>query len=207
MEQRANGIRKARTAAGQGRGFSVLELMVVVGLIMIITAMALIQLQPALQQNRGAAAAAEVKSVFRQGRETALSARRTVQVQILTGLPCQANTGCFVLTRLDPPANVPTVILTVPLQSSVKFMQFSGEPDTPDAFGNAGPIVFGGVVNGPPTMEFQSDGTFTDGNGNVINGTIFLGIPNYRSSAFAVTILGGTGRIHSYGCAGSPCSY
>jgi prepilin-type N-terminal cleavage/methylation domain-containing protein len=193
---------------GSQRGFSMIEMMVVIAIIMVIAAMAILQLQPALQQNRAAAAAAQVKSALRQGRETAIAARRTVQVQFFTGAPCQAGSACIVLTRLDPPANVPTVILTLPVEGSVQFMQFAGEPDTPDAFGNGAPIFFGGVANGPPTMEFQSDGSFTDGNGNVIVGTIFLGIPNFRSTAMAVTLLGGTGRTHSYRCPGTvACVY
>lgn len=190
------------------RGFSMIEMLVVIAIIMVIAAMAIIQLQPTLQQNRVAAGAAQLKSALRQGRETALSARRTVQVQFFTGAPCQAGAACIVLTRLDPPANVPTVILTLQLEPTVGFMQFAGEPDTPDAFGNAAPIVFGGVAGGPPTMTFQSDGSFTDGNGNPIVGTVFLGIANVRTSAMALTILGGTGRVHLYRCpSNTPCLY
>jgi type II secretory pathway pseudopilin PulG len=190
------------------RGFSMVDMVVVISIIMVIAAMAILQLQPALQQNRAAAAAAQVKSALRQGRETAIAARRTVQVQFFTGAPCDVGSACMVLTRLDPPANVPTIILTLPIEGSVQFMQFPGEPDTPDAFGNGSPIFFGGVANGPPTMEFQSDGSFTDGNGNVIVGTVFLGIPNFRSTAMAITMLGGTGRTHSYRCPSTtPCVY
>jgi prepilin-type N-terminal cleavage/methylation domain-containing protein len=69
------------------QGFSMIEMMVVIAIIMVIAAMAIVQLQPALQQNRATAAAAEVKSALRQGRETAVSARRTVQVQFFTGAP------------------------------------------------------------------------------------------------------------------------
>ena len=190
------------------RGFSMLEMLVVIAIIMVIAAMAIIQLQPALQTNRAAAAAAQLKSALRQGREAAIASRRTVQVQFFTGAPCSVNTACVVLTRLDPPANVPTVILTLPLEGSVQFAQFAGETDTPDLFGNGAPIFFGGVANGPPTMEFQSDGSFTNGTGGVINGTVFLGIPTFRSSARAITILGGTGRIHSYRCpSNTACVY
>ena len=131
---------------------------------------------------------------MRQGRETAISARRTVQVQFFTGLPCTAGYACVVADQAGSAGQYPTVILTLPIESSVQFMQFPGELDTPDAFGNAAPITFGGVAGGPLVMEFQSDGSFTDGNGNVINGTVFLGIANYPQSPTAVTILGGTGR-------------
>ena len=189
---------RARRGAENQRGFSMVEVCVVVALILAISAMAIIKTQPALQENRALAGTTEVKAAMRQARETAISARRTVQVQFFTGLPCTAGFACVVLTRLDPPANVPTVILTLPVENSVQFMQFAGEPDTPDGFGNAAPIFFGGVAGGPPTMEFQSDGSFTDGNGNPINGTVFLGIPNAPTSQTAVTILGGTGRARAY---------
>lgn len=205
-EQRAKLDCSRRETSGQ-QGFSLIELMVVIAIVMVIGAMAIVQLQPALQQNRAAAGAAQVKSALRQGRETAVSARRTVQVQFFTGAPCQVNTACIVLTRLDPPANVPTVILTLPIERSVQFTLFPGEPDTPENWGNGSAIEFGGVAGGPPTMTFQSDGSFTDGNGNPINGTVFLGIPNYRTTAMALTILGGTGRVHSYRCPSTACVY
>jgi prepilin-type N-terminal cleavage/methylation domain-containing protein len=191
-------LNRDRRERNSERGFSLIEMLIVIAIIMIIAAMAIVQLQPSLQRNRANAAMAQVKNSLRQGREAAISDRRTVQVQFFTGAPCNVGTACIVLTRLDPPANTPTIILTLPIQASVQFTQFPGEPDTPDAYGNGSPIYFGGVANGPPTMEFQSDGSFTDGNGNVIVGTVFLGIPNFPSSATAVTILGGTGRIHSY---------
>jgi hypothetical protein len=80
----------------------------------------------------------------------------------------------------------------------MKFTLTAGKGDTPDAFGNAGPIVFEGIVGGPPTMMFQSDGTFVDTAGNLINGTVFLGMTNEPSAARAVTLVGSTGRIRMW---------
>lgn len=198
MKQRGRRKELGSSAGRRELGFSVIELLIVVAMVLVITSIAIIKSQPALQQNRAYAGTMQVKSALRQARETAIGARRTVQVQFSTGAPCDAGFACIVLTRYDPPANVPTVILTLPIENSVQFMQFPGELDTPDAFGNAAPITFGGVGGGPPTMEFQSDGSFTDGNGNVINGTVFLGIQNFTASPTAVTVLGGTGRIKAY---------
>lgn len=207
MQGRFEGVpvrqREMRRGFGRGRrnretGFSVIELLMVVAILAVVAGMAVIASQPMLQQNRAFAGATQVKAAMRQARETAVSARRTVQVQFFTGVPCDVGFACVRLTRLDPPANIPTVILTLPIENSVQFMQFPGELDTPDGFGNSAPIVFAGVAGGPPTMEFQSDGSFTDGNGNVINGTVFMGIPNFPASPTAVTILGGTGRARLY---------
>ena len=207
MRERGTTLDCSAHARNGQNGFSLIEMMVVITVMMIIAAMAIIQVQSSLPQNRANAAMAELKSALRQARETAVSDRRTVQVQFFTGAPCQATAACLVLTRLDPPANVPTVILTLPLQPTVNFMQFAGELDTPDGYGSSAPIVFGGVANGPPTMNFQSDGSFTDGTGNPINGTVFLGITNAPLSARGVTILGGTGRVHTYRWTGTGWIY
>jgi prepilin-type N-terminal cleavage/methylation domain-containing protein len=201
-----------RNGAGRRRenrehGFSVVELLIVIAIALVVTGIAVVKSQPALQQNRAFAGAMQVKSAMRQARETAISARRTVQVQFFTGLPCTAGYACVQLTRLDPPANVPTVILTLPIENSVQFMLFPGEIDTPDGFGNVAPLTFGGVANGPPVMEFQSDGSFTDGNGNLINGTIFLGVANFVDTPVAVTVLGGTGRARVFRLRGGSWVY
>ena len=39
---------------------------------------------------------------------------------------------------------------------------------------------------------------FVDGNGNPIDGTVFLGIPGLPGTARAVAVLGATGRIRQY---------
>jgi hypothetical protein len=91
--------------------------------------------------------------------------------------------------------------MTLPIQGDVKFGTFSGEVDTPDAYGipSSGGIEFGGISGGPTTgMQFQSDGTFTDGSGNPINGTAFVVVNGINNSGRAVTVLGNTGRIRAW---------
>ena len=91
--------------------------------------------------------------------------------------------------------------LTIPMQANTLFGTVTGETDTPDTFGipSSGGIYFGGQSGGPGTgMLFQSDGTFTDGSGNPINGTVFVAVSNINNSARAVTVLGNTGRIRAW---------
>ena len=91
-----------------------------------------------------------------------------------------------------------------PIPGSVIYTTFPGEPDTPDGYGNAGPIYFGGVNNGPAAgMIYQSDGTFAAATGIPINGTVFMGIADQPTTARAVTILGTTGRVRSYHISGT----
>lgn len=181
------------------RGFTFVELLVVIGIIFIISAMAIIQLLPAWQQSQSDAAVDQVKSTLRQARETAISQRRTIAVQF-SGNNTISLYQFVVVGITSTIAAAP--FLTIPIQRNVTFMTFAGMPDTPDTFGVPGGgsgIMFGSVTGGPPSgMEFQSDGTFTDGTGVPINGTVFMGITNIPASARAVTVLGNTGRIRGY---------
>jgi len=181
------------------RGFTFIELLVVIALICVISGMAMFQLQPAWQQSQATAGMDQMKETLRQARETAISQRRTIAVQ-LSGTNVIALYQFVVVGATSTLAGTP--FLTVTIQKNVKFMTFTGLPDTPDAFGVPGGgsgIMFGSVVNGPPSgMQFQSDGTFTDGTGIPINGTVFLGVSNLPASARAVTVLGNTGRIRGY---------
>jgi type II secretory pathway pseudopilin PulG len=198
---------RARKTIFSDTGFSILELMVVVTMIMVLMAFATIQMQPAVQQIRANAALDAAKGAVRLGRELSISQRRTIVIQFAlpaASSPCVPGadvTACIELSQISEPGNVvqPPFQVT-PISGNVQFMTFSGV-DTPDGYGvpATGGIMFGGIIGGPPSgMEFQSDGTFTDGNGNPINGTVFMGIPNIATTARAVTILGNTGRVHTY---------
>jgi prepilin-type N-terminal cleavage/methylation domain-containing protein len=171
-------------------GFTAVELTIVTAIILVLSAMAIVQLQPVLAQQQASAAMDQVLGQMRAAREMAISQRRYIEVQFIGNNQVQ-------LTLQNFPAAT-TILSTLPLQGRVQFLTFAGIPDTPDGFGNAGAIEFGGVVGGPPVMMFQSDGTFVDGTGSPINGTVFLGVANQASTARAITILGATGRIRFY---------
>jgi type II secretory pathway pseudopilin PulG len=184
-----------------------LEMVVVIGVILVALSMALIQFQPSIQQFRANAARDQIQGALRQARELAISQRRYVQVQFNVSPPCPPAAqvpACIALTRLGGPAD-PTVLYALPVESSVQFMTFAGMPDTPDGFGvpPGGGIIFGGVVGGPNTMMYQSDGTFVNGAGTTLNGTVFMGVPGIVSTARAVSVLGTTGRVRSYNGVGS----
>ena len=188
-------------------GWSMVEMLVVVGIIFIIGAMALVQLQPSLQKMRANAGRDQIQGALRQAREIAISQRRYVQVQFNVSPPCPpagVAPACIALTRLGGPAD-PTLLLTLPIQRTVLYQTFAALPDTPDGFGvpGGGGIMFGGVVGGPNTMMFQSDGTFVNGAGTTLNGTVFMGVTGIPSTARAVTVLGTTGRIRAYRSTGS----
>lgn len=193
---------KSRT----NRGFSMIELMVVVGLIMIISAMALVAYLPTLQDARFDTAMRQVIEQLRQGREYAISNRRYVQITFPTVVAANGTQYEVVLTqRNDLTAGAGTsnpVLSKVPIQAPAQYTLVMGI-DTPDSFSGGaptGPVMFEGVSGGPTAgMLFQSDGELVDGaTFQPINGTVFMGFPAKNTSARAVTVLGGTGRIRGW---------
>jgi type II secretory pathway pseudopilin PulG len=85
------------------------------------------------------------------------------------------------------------------LENGQQFVKFAAIPDTPDAFGAASATSFTGTA---PVM-FTSDGSLVDSNGDISNGSIFLGIPNQPDTARAVTIFGVTGLTRTWKWRGS----
>ncbi len=204
MRERGTNVHSCRREKNLQRGFSMIEMSVVVMLILIISAMALIAYLPALQDARFDTATRQVVDQLRQAREYAITNRRYVQVTfpiVVVGGKNQYEV--VLLQRNDLTAGagaVNPVLSTILLQYPAQYLVFAGAPDTPDAFGKAAAVEFEGLNGGPVGgMLFQSDGELVDGTTfQPINGTVFLGFPGKNSSARAITILGGTGRARGW---------
>ena len=165
-----------------------IEILVVIGIIMIISAMAVYRIQGALPGIRANAGMNQVMSVVRSGRELAISHRRNIQMTFIGNNQIQ-------LLQLDLPIGAGTTLLQdMVLENQVQFNLMAGMPDTPDGFGANAALDFGGT----PTIMWLSDGTFVDANGQPLNGTIFFGLQNQTATQRAVTILGATGRVRGY---------
>lgn len=178
----AESPRKVRNQAG----FSLLEMLLVVVILLIVMGMALMSTRSIQTNLRANAGLNQVVGLLRSARETSISERRNVRLELL-------GTNRIRLTRQELPVGT-TVISDVTLENNMQFMLTPGVADTPDLFGNAAAVSFGGT----PMMLFMSDGTFVDANGNPLNGSLFLGVPNQPEMARAVTIVGATGRIRGY---------
>jgi type II secretory pathway pseudopilin PulG len=186
------------------KGFSLLEAMVAVGIMMIVTAFAMVQSFGSIESYRVNSAMDIIVSQLRVARQMAISQRRNVTISFTTAtspnkityqIVSDYGTGLATADTYAPPA------VTVPIPPQVNFTQVSGVPDTPMAFGTCSGvgICIGGVGNPSTKMEFTPLGQFTDGTGvNTLNGTIFLALPNQINTARAVTIMGGTGRVREY---------
>ena len=190
------------------RGFTLLESVIVIGMMMVLMGMAIIQSFGSLESYQANSAMNVVTSQLRVARQLAITQRRTVIVWI-DSAP-ESDNRYHVAYQVQPAftgtSEVAGPKVSVPLPAQVQMVLESGVPDTPMKFGNSAAVYIGNppIAGGPPIMQFNSTGTFTDGTGsNLIYGTVFLGIPNRTATARAVTIMGGTGRVREYNYAGS----
>ena len=186
------------------RGFSMTELSVAIGIILIIFGMAIAAFQPAIQAAKYDAGMRQVLDQLRQAREYSLANRRYVQVSFPVVPTANGPEYEVVITELNSltagGGAVNPVLSTTPIQFPEQFYVYPGYVDTPDAYGNSGAIVFGGTIGGPAAgMIFQSDGELVSAATlQPINGTVFLGVPGNPMSVRAITVLGSTGRIRGW---------
>ena len=176
------------------RGFSLLETMLTVSIMAIVGSMATASMVKTRRSMQGDGAMRLVMEQVLMAREMAITQRHNMELQFVG--------GNFVrIVRHETSGPIATTILTsVALESNATFSLTPSVSDTPDAFGANAGLCFGTSSGScsAAAYQFNSDGTFSDANGVVINGTVFLSIAGQPESARAVTILGTTGRVRGY---------
>jgi Tfp pilus assembly protein FimT len=176
------------TQVADRSGYSLLELVVVASILMVATAIAVPTIRNEMLDARAGAAMRQVRGKLSVARDAAMAARRTVEVQF-------NGTNQIQIVRIDGPNPTDrTDIGSTTLLNNMQYRLFPGLPDTPDAFGAAGGVSFGGAT----TVWFLADGSVSDAIGVPASGTLFLGMAAQPLSARAVTVLGPTGRIQAY---------
>jgi prepilin-type N-terminal cleavage/methylation domain-containing protein len=177
---------------GSAAGFTLVELLVTVGLIGILAGMSVLMLPGAVTSAKADAGASRLEAALRVAREQAISQRRTIR---LTFTPPNR----IVASRVEVPGPGTTVLATTELEDGMSFRLFPGIPDTPDLFGNGSATAFGMAT----TVSFTSEGSFVDQNGDPLNGTVFIGRPSTPLSARAISIFGPTALVRSWKWNGS----
>lgn len=177
------------------KGFSFVELIIVIGVISVMTVLAVPLMQNSVPSLRANAAMDQTIRMLRSARHAAISDRRITQISFI-------GTNQIQLSQIPPTGGAP-VALDIPstLEGGAQFVVFPTVPDTPMLFGNTTAVSFTNPANpggGFPATQFLSDGSFGTAVGVPVNGTVFIGVPGKPFTARAVTILGSTGRIRAY---------
>jgi type II secretory pathway pseudopilin PulG len=167
-------------------------MLITIGIICTISAAAIIVMPSFITNSRADSSVTAALNVIRLARDRAISERRNMELSFVSPNKIQ-------IVREEIPGPSTTVLSATFLENEQTFLQFTGLPDTPDAFGNNGPIAFGLT----PKIIFTSEGTLVDSVGDVLNGTIFLGVSGKKLSARAVTVFGPTALLRVWKWDGS----
>ncbi|MBV8050019.1 MAG: prepilin-type N-terminal cleavage/methylation domain-containing protein [Acidobacteriaceae bacterium] len=179
------------------RGFSLIEMMITVTIILIVSGVALMAMQPALKYGRVNNAYNITMAAIRQARDYAVAQRQQYSVTF--------NNGAVPNTIVITQTGNGNVAATYQLPLDVTFTAVGGIPTAanavPDGFGaGANAIDFDqGIVGGVQNIiYFLPDGTGQDVNGNINNGVLYIARAGELYSSHAITFWGATGRIRGW---------
>lgn len=212
---------KAQVAKAQGwhsnSGISMVEILAVVAVATILTAVALPQVISSRRMIRSASLPREIATQLRFARQQAMSQRQAFTFQYddatkqITIIDHQA-TGTALLSASGYPNTANSITaLTIPLgvgaglpPSEISF----GVPSGINVTSLADTSTPTALVSNKLTVTFQPDGTVVDSSGNYTNRTLFLynnKIPN--QTACAISVLGSAGRIKIWRYTDSASAY
>jgi prepilin-type N-terminal cleavage/methylation domain-containing protein len=192
-------------------GFTLLEMMMVVAIIMIMSTISFMSLQPMLKQQRVNNAYNTVLSAMRQARDNSIAQRTSYVVTLSTGTTPHSVTVAPAFAGFQ--GALAPVTYSLPLD--VNLRNEPGIPtannNTPDSFGTGGLAVDfgytgqGAGVGGLNFIYFCPDGSAQDAaggagqcSGNFSNGVVYIARPGELLSSRALTVWGATGRIRGW---------
>jgi prepilin-type N-terminal cleavage/methylation domain-containing protein len=168
-------------------GFTLAEMLVVVALIAIGAGVTIPLTMEMVNRAKNDSSVVVAQTFIDSARDRAVAERRNVELEFR--MPNR-----LLMYRIEVPSGVKTLIGEMQLEGAQEFRKFPGVTDTPDAFGASSAVSFTGTM---PVM-FTSDGSLIDSQGDVVNGSVFFGVPDRPESARAVTVFGITGMIRTW---------
>jgi Tfp pilus assembly protein FimT len=177
-------------------GFSVTEMLVTLGVLMVAGAVAIMNVSPAVRSSHVETAYQNTLNQLRLARQIAIDKRTVCRVDF-------AAPGTVSLTQAFADGT-PVQTETITLPADVQYVIVAGMPTppaaTPDNIGSGTVAIdFDRVkAGGGTTIFFQPDGSALDAVGLPNDGVIYVARPNEISGARAITLLGTTGRIRGW---------
>jgi len=212
MKSLGNNARHRRQRAS---GFSLIEMMIVVALIVILASITFMSLQPLLQQQHVTNAYNITMAAMRQARDNAISQSTSYSVAF--------SNAAIPNTIIVAPTTTFTGDLrtaTYSLPTDVQFVVVSASgsaPTAPDNYGTeANAIDFGYTASsstgGATTIYFCPDGSAQTASNcygmlNWDGGVVYIARPGNLMSSRALTLWGATGRIHGWRLYGKSGGY
>jgi len=188
-------------------GFSFLEVVVVLGIILAVCGAAVFNLTPALNTARSNTGMELVLGELRRAHERAVDERRIYRVTFVTPQTIQVDVGQVANIAATISGTTPAFTQMQPpmiLPPGVQFVAVPGIPTTtqttPDGFGSGNKAIDLDISNGGGGTQvyFQPDGRALDSANRLNNGVIYIAQPNNLFSSRAVSLYGATGRVKSW---------
>jgi len=185
-------VREGKTEAG----FSLLEMLAVIAVIFIISAFAIFNINGALPSEQSAAGLNAAMAVVRQGRDTAITQRRSFQLVVPVVTPLNQ----IGVQRIEIGGGFTALpVTTLPKPAQFGLDPSITTPPEPDVTTCSNGLCF----NGTPTQTWLSDGTFVDAAGQPLTCAIYVMIPGNPAAQRAFVIQGSTGQIRTWRWNGS----
>jgi prepilin-type N-terminal cleavage/methylation domain-containing protein len=202
-----NGLRKRHTSAS---GFSLLEVMAVVAISLTVGTFAVLSLVPVMNQQHVTNAYNTTISAMRQARDNAISQRTSYAVTFLNTSVPNTIVVSPTLTGFQGAQNMTTYVLPSDVTFQIQSVFASTTP--PDNYGAGTTAIDFGYpapqsgTGGQTSVYFCPDGSSQNnigaGSCSGMNywsgGVIYLGRGTDVMSSRAITVWGGTGRIHGW---------
>ena len=184
--------------SSNSRGFSLLELLAVIGITITVAGVAAMAYVPVMQQQHINEAYNMALTALRRAHDQAQSDMRIYVVSFTAPgtitVTQNTTTGPLLFTSIFPSDVTMHIEPGIPTSPTVA-------PTTPDGFGSAAYAIDfdqGVPPGGATVLQFNPDGTSTDANGNINNGVVYFGPVGYLTRQRAVTLWGATGRIRGW---------
>ena len=187
-------------------GFSLIEALVVVGIISVTLAMALIGIVPAMITSRSNAGMELVMGELRRAHERAVDERRIYRVTFVPPQTIQVDVGQVAAIGSTITGSSPAFAAAQPallLPATVQFLVIPGIPTaagaTPDGLGSGAKAIDLDIANGGATqIYFQPDGRALDALNRLNDGVVYVAEPGNLYSSRAVSVFGSTGRVKGW---------
>ena len=196
------------------RGFSLLEMMIVICVLMIVGGIGFMALQPALKDAKVNQAFETAMMPLRVARQRAIAERKQYIVCYGIAAPPAAVTPIVPTAQsiqifrwdVGTALSAATQVTAVTLPIDINFQVLPGLPNgpatVPDGFGSAVTaidfdqnVAGGGIKN---QVMFMPDGSAHDVNGNLNSGIVYVSRNGDLYSSRAITLYGATGRIRGW---------
>jgi Tfp pilus assembly protein FimT len=181
-----------RTKFSSAAGVTLLEVLITAAIVATMLAVTMLVLPGVIAAVKADSGSSQLLTLLRTAREQAVTERRNVEIRFIAPNRVEAWRQDI---NDDGVRTGETLVQQVLVGERMELQRFVDLPDTPDGFAaGTEPVVF----TGDSPWFFTSEATLVDANGDVVNGTVFLGQPFTPLTARALTLFGPTALLREW---------